>query len=155
MTDPTNTQRPTQIVWLSRHVPTVRQQQELQRLFPHHILRVDTRTFSGVDDIVNRFHKLGGDEMVVVAPLTVIRELTKRGIYPLRAEMALVNPSSPLAEVWVKGRAYRFVRFQRITAVNLELVDIHPPTPHHKPGPDHDALPPTNDNDGHNKKGAA
>lgn len=114
----------TVIVWLSRHLPTPRQQAELHRLFPTMTLRVDTRSFSTADDIIQRFHTLGGSEMVVVAPLSVIRALVDRGIQPLYAQMAQCSPTDPRREVSSKGRHLRFVNFKRITSITIEMEDV-------------------------------
>jgi hypothetical protein len=121
---------PTKIVWMSRHAPTATQLVELARLFPAHDLHFDPAPFSDADEIVKRFHALGADEMVVVAPWTVIRAITKRGIRPIYAEMAQI-PCSSAHEVSInsgrKRRCYRFVKFHRCSSVKLELSDITPP----------------------------
>ena len=110
------------IVWFSRHLPTHSQLSELNLLYPNHLLRIDTRAFDGADDVVERFHALSGDEMVVVAPLTVIRELVKRGIRPLRAVMEQCAEVD--AEVSVNGRHYRFLHFNRITDITVEEEEL-------------------------------
>jgi hypothetical protein len=110
------------IVWFSRHLPTRSQLQALAALYPHHRLLLDTNAFSDATDVVRRFEERGGDEMVVVAPLTVIRELVKRGLKPLRAQMEQCAPTD--AEVHEGGRHYRFVRFTRITAI--EVTEVQP-----------------------------
>lgn len=119
---------PKRIVWMSRHPPTSTQSLELERLFPAHVLIVDARSFSGADQIVSRFHHERGDEMVVVAPWTVIRELVKRGLQPIYAEMRQVPCADP-HEVVLGGRhrrCYRFVRFMHCRGVKLDLVPISP-----------------------------
>lgn len=120
------------VVWMSKHHPVRSQTLELQRLFPGCAVLVDTRSYSGADEIVRRFHSWGGTEMVVVAPLHVINELVLRGIRPIKAVMQRVASTSPHAEVRVRAfnnneRAYRFVKFQRYKHFNIELEDISPP----------------------------
>jgi hypothetical protein len=114
------------IMWVSQHAPTPRQITTLEALFPSHHLIIDPRPFGGADDIIARYHEAQADEMVVVAPLTVIRELIKRGIKPLYAEMRQVPCNSKHAEVRLPNgrRCWRFIRFQRITAVNVKLEPI-------------------------------
>lgn len=119
----------TKIIWLSRHQPTPSQRAELERLFPSHTLEVDHRSFDGAKDIVARFRASGADEMVVVAPLNFTRELIKRGLYPLWAEMKQVSRGSPHAEVKYNGRAYKFVRFHRMTGIDVKLEPVNPPSP--------------------------
>lgn len=120
--------QPKRIVWMSRHPPTPSQLTELDRLFPAHTLVVEAQPFSGADQIVGRYHAAKGDEMVVVAPWTVIRELVKRGLQPIYAEMRQV-PCDGAHEVAIgrqRRRCYRFVRFLHCRGVKLDLAEIAP-----------------------------
>lgn len=114
------------IIWLSRHKPTARQRVALGAAFPDHQLVVDSRAFDGADDIVKRFRECGADELVVVAPLSVVRAIIRRGVKPLFAEMIDVPCTSPLAEVRLKNRCLRFVGFHRVEGVELKLTPITP-----------------------------
>jgi hypothetical protein len=114
------------IMWLSRHKPTKRQVAELRRLFGKVVVEWDNRRFSGADDIVERFEGSGATEMVLVGPLTLFRELVKRGIRPLYATMEQVKGGSPETEVQYRGRSYKFVDFKRVVALNLVLEPIEP-----------------------------
>src|SRR5262245_55730297 len=119
------------IIWLSRHMPTPRQRAELQRLFPAWEVVIDTNPFRNADDIISRFNALKAREMVVVAPISLIRALTQRCLYPLWAEMEHVrqpDPTDATIEVENSGRHYRFRKFWRIRAVQLDLEDITPIT---------------------------
>jgi hypothetical protein len=122
---------PKHLVWMSRHVPTPRQQLELNRLFPEHTLTFEPAPFSGADQIVARFKAAGGDEMIVVAPWTVVRELVKHGLRPIYSEMKQIPCSSPEREVSIgagrRRRCYKFVRFHYCDGVELKLVAIQPP----------------------------
>lgn len=112
------------IVWFSRHLPTPRQRSSLKSLFGKDVrVRVDKRPFDGADDVLARFHKSGATEMVIVAPYQVIRQLNKRGLRPIWAEMESVPSTHPEAEVHSKHGHYRFVGFKRIN-VKLELEAI-------------------------------
>lgn len=113
------------IVWMSQHSPLPSQKAALQSLFPSHTLLVEARPFDGIDDIIDRFHLANGDEMVVVAPLTVVRELVRRGIHPIYAEMKKVACKG-IHEVKIGKRCFQFIRFQRVRDVKLELEDITP-----------------------------
>lgn len=111
------------IIWFSRHLPLQRQIQELKRLFGEDVQIIqDPRPFSNAEDIIQRFRKMEGDEMVVVAPLSVLGKLCELGLKPLWAEMQQVSPDQ--AEVIVNGRGYRFVKFRRIKRLALEFEDI-------------------------------
>lgn len=116
------------ILWLSRHTPTPRQLAELERIYPGHILKIDRRSFDGADDIVERYHKSGATDMVVVAPLSFVRELVRRGLHPLWAEMRQVTRGSPLAESHNNGRSYKFIGFRRITAIKVDTIAANPLT---------------------------
>jgi len=96
---------------------------ELQRIFGDGVEVVqDPNPFSGAQEIVERFRKGGYDEMVVVAPLSVLQRLTEMGVKPLWAEMKQVPVEE--AEVVASGRGYRFVRFRRIKAVRVEFEEL-------------------------------
>jgi len=110
------------IHWVSRHKPLESQLRELRRLFGEVDVIYDPRTFASAEEIKERFEKARADEMVVVAPLSVIQRLTELGIKPLWAEMKLVSPEE--AEIEVAGRHYKFERFRRIKGVKLEFEEI-------------------------------
>jgi len=111
------------VVWFSRHPAIPKQISELKRLFGEDTeITADPKPFSGADDIVRRFRDAGGDEMVVVAPLSVIDTICKRGIKPLWAEMEAVSEDQ--ADVIANGRHFRFVRFRRVKRLVLEFEEV-------------------------------
>lgn len=116
------------IVWMSRHAPLNSQRTALEKLFPKHSLIIEKRPFSSAEQIVKRYQDVEGDEMVVVAPWSVIRQLIRLGIKPIYAEM--VPTSAADAEsVIVSGRSkkrryYRFLGFHYCTDVSLKLEPI-------------------------------
>jgi hypothetical protein len=123
------------IVWMSRHAPLLSQKLELEHLFPGHQLVLDTRAFSSAAMIKKRFQDARGDEMVVVAPWAVIRELIRLGIKPIYAEMLQITATRARAmdprEVATmttgkssKRRYYKFLKFSYCTDVSLTLVPI-------------------------------
>lgn len=111
------------VVWFSRHDILSSQKRELQRLFGDDMmLFIDPNPFSGAEDIVERFKHAQGDEMVVVAPLSVLDKLCDLGLRPLWAEMKVCSPEQ--AEVRAGGRYYRFVRFRRVKRMVLEFEEV-------------------------------
>jgi hypothetical protein len=119
------------IVWISRHVPTNSQLVELERLFPGCHLHIDARSFSNAQEIMGRFREVRGDEMVVVAPWTVMRELIRLGAHPLYAEMKEVPCDSSEVEVRIpskRRRCYKFIRFLWCEGVKLDLREVTPQT---------------------------
>lgn len=118
--------KPKRIGWLSRHDPTKRQLEALEREFPGHVLLIDHKAFSGADEIVQRVKRAQLDEIVVVAPTDVKRALIERGVHPIVAEMKLVPCKSPEAEVRIKNRCYRFIQWQRLERVNMHFTALSP-----------------------------
>lgn len=118
--------KPKRIVWMSRHAPTPSQVRELDRLFPCHEFFTDPKPFSDAADIVKRFRALGGDELVVVAPMNVVNEIVKQGVKPLIADMERCAPAD--AEVVLgrgdKRRWQRFVQFVRCTGFERKTEPI-------------------------------
>ena len=111
------------ILWMSRHKPLRSQIRELERLFGDIEVVQDANPFSDAKDIVQRFREGGFDDIVVVAPLSVIKHLCLLGVHPLWAEMELCSPEE--AEVLASGRHYRFKEFKRIVKVEITFA---PPT---------------------------
>ena len=113
------------IYWMSRHDPLSAQLVELERLAGQsvEIIRDDQVVGSG-DELVERYRRSGCDDLVVVAPLSVIALATQRGVRPLWAEMRVVDQlTNPARQVRAAGRVYEFVRFRRIAAVELRYDD--------------------------------
>ena len=126
---------PKRILWLSRHLPLPRQLAELEHHFPGYDLAIDGNSFDGADDIISRYRRVAADELVVVAPLAVIRALTMRGVRPIFAEMRQVRcrgrDGQPNKEVEVRmgrrrPRCYRFERFHHVNGVDLKLEPLAP-----------------------------
>jgi len=117
------------IVWMSRHSPIEKQIIELKRLFGENttVLQFE-KPFANAEEVVNRYRKMHGDEMVVVAPLSVIAKIVELGVKPLWAEMQLVNSCDPTEwDVAVPGdppRYYRFIKFRRITGVEIQYEEL-------------------------------
>jgi len=117
------------IYWVSRHDPLPAQRRELERLFgPGVEVQQDPRPFSNAEDIAARVKAAGADEVVVVAPLSVIQRLTELGIRPLWAEMEAIPAKGDLDPEWETdapgGRRYRFRRFRRIVGVKVEFEEV-------------------------------
>lgn len=107
------------IMWFSRHAPIPKQITELMRIFGENTkVTVDPKPFSNADDVLDRYNRSGAKEMVIVAPMTVINELLKRGIKPLYAEMELVQDGEEY-DVEANGRKFRFVKFTRIIRIDI------------------------------------
>jgi len=111
------------ILWLSRHKPLVSQIKELKRIFGNDmILLIDNRAFSSAEEIKQRMQEFKVDDIVVVAPLSVIQRLTQLGIKPIWAEMKLCSKEE--AETQAGRRYYKFVRFRRIKDIKIIFEDV-------------------------------
>jgi hypothetical protein len=116
------------ILWLSRHMPFTKQINELRRLFGDDVeIYHDPHTFCDAFDIIRRFKAGGYNEIVLVAPLSVIMHVVQLGVKPLWAEMQTCEKNE--ADVCTNGRYYKFIRFRRIVAINIQYEDITPQTP--------------------------
>lgn len=110
------------IVWFSQHSPIEKQLKELARLFGPVEIKRHPKPFKDAREVVKIYNKMQGNEMVVVAPLSVIQHLLKLGIKPLYAEMEQVQGGD--YDVEAKGRKFRFVKFTRITGIKIEKEEI-------------------------------
>lgn len=113
------------VYWMSRHPPLPSQIKRLEEIYEENVEIIqDPKPFDNAEDIVERFKSSGADDIVVVAPLTVLQRLTELGVKPLYAKMELVDKEK--AEVEVNGRYYRFVDFQRVHGVNIYFEPVKP-----------------------------
>ena len=114
------------VLWLSRHEPLPRQRAELARLFGDVVIEQDARSFDSAEDIAERFRQGGYDEIVVVAPMSVIARLIDLRLRPLWAEMTQVEVDE--AEVTMgrvpRLRHFRFSRFRRVMALRFDFEDF-------------------------------
>ena len=111
------------ILWLSRHRPFGLQLEELKRLFGQVEVVYDPRSFDSAQEIVGRYKKGGYDEIVVVAPLSVIAKLCELGLKPLWSQMKQVETGEE-ADLEYRGRRYKFERFRRIKGVKIEFEEL-------------------------------
>lgn len=112
------------ILWLSQHQPLPRQEAELSRLFGEVELCQDISPFQNAEEIIQRVRQGGYDDVVAVAPLSVLARLCELGLKPLWAEMKQVR-SRGEADLSYRSRFYRFVKFRRIKAVKLEFTEVN------------------------------
>ncbi|MBO3801787.1 MAG: hypothetical protein JTT12_05665 [Candidatus Brockarchaeota archaeon] len=118
------------ILWVSRHPVLASQLKALKELFGD--VSVDILfqrsnaqyliQYLSAEDIVASMKEGEYDEVVVVAPLSVIAKLCELGVKPLWAEMEQVPPEQ--AETEANGRYYRFKRFRRIKGIKIEFEDF-------------------------------
>lgn len=115
-----------EILWLSQHQPLRPHIEELRRLFGKDVqVLQDVNPFSSAEEIFSRYQSGGYDDLVVVAPLSVISRLCELGIKPIWAQMdQLRSIDRDNADLVYRGRCYRFVKFRRIKAVEIVFEEI-------------------------------
>lgn len=120
------------VLWVSRHPPLPAQIKALEALYGSGTITFkDNKPFSNAQEIIQRFEQGHFDEMVVVAPLSVIAQLTQRGITPLWAEMNEVHDEKfkedsdvLIQEGRPTQRHMRFQRFRMVKRVALEFDEL-------------------------------
>jgi hypothetical protein len=117
---------PKRIVWVSRHPINGVQMGVLQRMFGSDVEVIeDSQPFDNAESIVRRFREGGFDDMIVIAPYSVLNRIVELGPQPLWAEAKEVNDPN-LSDWSIKGRFYRFLGFKRVKRMVLELEDLGP-----------------------------
>lgn len=122
----------TRVLWLSRHKPVPAQKEELRRLFGSDVLVIfDKRPFASPEEVKQRMRRVQADEIMIIAPLTVLRILTEQGIKPLYAQMKVSLKEVP--DVTVRRtrerienvvRSYDFIKFRRLVGVTLHFEEL-------------------------------
>jgi hypothetical protein len=87
------------------------------------IIELEARPFDDARLIARRFREGRFDDMVIVAPLSVIQVLCNEGIRMLWSKAVEENDQARVEFCGARGRGYRFVRFRRIKRVALEFED--------------------------------
>ncbi|MCR4280042.1 MAG: hypothetical protein NUV82_01295 [Candidatus Komeilibacteria bacterium] len=111
------------ICWFSRHRPLECQKEALKKMFGSEVQIVqDPQPFSSAEEISKRYRAGNFDDMVIVAPLSVLAKLVELGIKPLWCQMD-VTESRQESDLTYNGRHYKFNRFRRVKMVHVEFED--------------------------------
>jgi len=112
------------VLWMSRHKPHPRQIETLREMYGKDaIVEQESRPFDDARVVARRFREGDYDDMVIVAPLSVIAVLCNEGIKMLWSEAVEENDLVRIVFHGARGQGYRFVRFRRIKCVTLEFED--------------------------------
>ena len=112
------------VLWMSRHRPGASQLAALRDMFGHDVVvEQEARPFDDAREIVRRYRSGGYDDLVVVAPLSVIAVLCAEGMKPLWSESAEENDPTKIDFRGARGQGFHFLRFRRIIRVALEFED--------------------------------
>jgi len=112
----------TKILWVSRHKALEVQKKDLVSVFGEIEIKYYENAFDNAEEIVNYFRKNKFDEMVIVAPLSVISKVVELGIKPLYAKMDLIKEGD--YDVENKGRKYKFDKFMRINNIFIDFKNL-------------------------------
>ncbi len=112
------------ILWMSRHQPHQHQVEALRELYGKDaVVEQESRPFDDAHQVARRFREGRFDDMVIVAPLSVIQVLCTEGIRMLWSEAVEENDPARIEFRGARNQGYRFVRFRRIKRVALEFED--------------------------------
>lgn len=115
------------IAWLSRHAPLPIQRDALANIYGQVDIVQITDTWRGADDLIAAVRDY--DDVVIVAPLSLIAEVVRRGLRPIRACMELMPSGTDYdgyRDVIEHGRHYRFAKFERIIAIDVRTEPLAP-----------------------------
>ena len=97
----------------------------LRRMFGADVKVIEQTGWLGnAEQIVEAYNKGGFDDVIIVAPLSVISRVIELGVHPLWSEAVICSREQKDWET--NGRFYRFARFRRIRRLALEFDDLGP-----------------------------
>ncbi len=112
------------ILWISAHAPLAIQIKELERLFGK--IQIDQRQqdpekdrgYMSAAQIVAEFKNGHYDEMVIVAPLSVIEKIIELGVKPLKARVEPLPTKAGSDFEW-RGRYFKFLGIERVLRIEV------------------------------------
>lgn len=102
----------TKILWISRHVPTDTQMEDLRCLFGDvQVIRI-SQTFETGGDVAVLAKQHDVDEVMAVLPMQMIAQLIRAGVKPIRAVMRRgENESGDIT--------YEHIAFERVLSIEV------------------------------------
>lgn len=79
----------------------------------------ESEAYMSAEKIVQHIKANGYDEIIMVAPLSVMAKVLEHGLFPIRADVVEVKDAKE-ATFGYNGRHYKFLEFVRV--IRLELV---------------------------------
>jgi hypothetical protein len=114
------------ILWVSRHPMHGVQMGALRRMFGDDVRVIeDPRPFDNAETIVRRFRDGEFDDIIVVAPYSVLWRMIELGLQPLWSEAEVVK-AKEAADWNVRDRYYRFLHFKRVKRFVIEFEELGP-----------------------------
>ena len=113
------------ILWMSRHKPVLSQIKELQKLFGTDVVvEQDPRPFDSAEQIVKRYKVGNYQDIVVVAPLSVLAKMCELGLKPLWADAAEETNERRIEYRGARGKGFRFIGFKRVSRIELVFEEV-------------------------------
>jgi len=114
------------IWWFSRHKPMDFQIPILREKFGEDMVLVqssESEAYMTGDKIVECMHRERFDEIIMVAPLSVIEKVIERGLRPIKAEVVEVKDAHSATFIFNR-RHYKFIKFVRIVRIEIITEDL-------------------------------
>jgi hypothetical protein len=110
------------VLWFSRHPMMEFQRPILKKLFGEDMMLehlIGRDAYMSAEKIVDYIRRNKFDEIIMVAPLSVMAKVIELGIYPIKADVVEVKDEKEKTFTY-NGRHYKFIKFVRV--IRLELV---------------------------------
>lgn len=114
------------ILWYSRHPMMEFQRPILQNIFGGDMVieqLVGRDAYISAEKIVGYMKQNKFDEIIMVAPLSVMVKVIELGVRPIKAEVVEIKDSRE-ATFSYNGRHYKFLKFVRVVKLELVTEDI-------------------------------
>ncbi|MCC6323908.1 hypothetical protein IT400_03915 [Candidatus Nomurabacteria bacterium] len=114
------------ILWFSRHTPMAFQIPILQNVFGEDIVleqKVGNDSYINAEKLVQFMKENHFDEIVMVAPFSVIAKVIELGIKPIKANTIEIKDAKD-ATFSFSGRHYKFIKFVRVMRLELVTEDL-------------------------------
>ena len=117
---------PKRILWFSRHPPMAFQIPILKGIFGEDMVlehESENEAYMNAVKIIDRIKVGKFDEIIMVAPLSVIDHVIRLGRCPIKADVVEVKDASE-ATFSFNSRHYKFIKFVRVMRLELVTEDL-------------------------------
>jgi len=114
------------VLWYSRHTMMEFQRPILQKLFGDDMVleqKVGNDAYMSAEKILQYMRENHFDEIIMVAPLSVMAKVIELGINPIKAEVIQVKDEKEKTFTY-SGRHYKFIKFVRVMRLELVTEDL-------------------------------
>lgn len=114
------------ILWYSRHKMLEFQRPILQKIFGDDMVliqRTGTDVYMSAEKIVEMVRREKFDEIIMVAPFSVMAKVIELGINPIKADVVEVKDEKEKTFTF-NNRHYKFIKFVRVLRLELVTEDL-------------------------------